>query len=383
MIQAAWAVFRKELLEAVRDRRTLLLAVLLPAVVMPAVALGLPALALREETRLRHAPARVAVAGGEILREWLDAATARGWIEVVAVPAAEAALRRGTVHAVLEAAPGPPGGSPRLRVLYDEGSVASLLARQKIERAIAEFSLAHVEAELARSGVRPERLLPLQVEYASVTPPGRAGGAHLALILPFFMTVWMLLGGQYAALDLGAGERERGTLPALLLAPPDRLALVLGKFGAVFILATASVVLVVAAVLLSLRFTSAAPAALSASAAGALVGAGLPLAAFLSALQLLLSLSARSVREAQQLFTPVYLLAVGSVLLAQIVPEWGQRTWVYALPGLNGPFLLRALLLGGAGSPELVLAVLALLAATGAALLLGAWVYRREGLVSG
>ncbi len=383
MIRAAWAVFRKELLEAVRDRRTLLLAVLLPVVVMPAVALGLPALALREETRLRYAPARVAVTGGESLSAWLDAAAARGWIEVVVVPAAEAALRRGAVHAILEAAPGPPGGPVRLRVLYDEGSVASLLARQKIDRALAEFSLARVEAELARRGVHPERLLPLQVEYASVTPPGRAGGAHLALVLPFFMTVWMLLGGQYAALDLGAGERERGTLPGLLLAPPDRLALVLGKFGAVFVVATASVVLVVVTVLLSLRLTAAAPSALSVAAAAALVGAGLAFAAFLSALQLLLSLAARSVREAQQLFTPVYLLAVGSVLLAQILPEWGQRTWVYALPGLNGAFLLRALLLDGAGPPELALAVVALLAATGAALMLGAWVYRRERLVAG
>ncbi|MDR7428135.1 MAG: ABC transporter permease subunit, partial [Armatimonadota bacterium] len=358
MIRVAWAVLRKELLETARDRRTLLLAVLLPVVVMPAVALGLPALAVREETRLRHTPSRVAVVGGESLRAWLETAAARGWIEVVAVPAAEAALRRGAVHAVLEATPGPPGEPVRLRVLYDEGSVASLLARQKIDRALAEFSLAYVEAELVRRAVRPEQLLPLQVEYASVTPPGRAGGRQLALVLPFFMTVWMLLGGQYAALDLGAGERERGTLPALLLAPPDRLALVLGKFGAVFVLATASVVLVVATVLLSLRLTSAASAALPASAAGALLGAGLAFAAFLSALQLLLSLAARSVREAQQLFTPVYLLAVGSVLLAQILPEWGQRTWVYALPGLNGAFLLRALLLDGAGLPELVLGVL-------------------------
>src|SRR3990172_7518248 len=213
----------------------------------------------------------------------------------------------------------------------------------------------------------------------------RAGGAQLAVVLPFFMTVWMLLGGQYAALDLGAGERERGTLPGLLLTPPDRLALVLGKFATVFTLATTSVVLVVGTVLLSLRLAplSAAPTSLSGGAVVSLVGVGLVFAAFLSALQLLLSLAARSVREAQQLFTPVYLLAVGSVLLTQILPEWGQRLWLYALPAVNGAFLLRGLLLDAVGLPEIVLAGGGLLLLTAGTLALGAWVYGRERLVAG
>ncbi len=385
MMRAAWAVFRKELLEAVRDRRTLLLGLLLPVIVMPAVTLGLPYLALREEARLRNAPARVAVVGASELREFIPAATARGWIEVVAVRDPRAALQRGTVHAVLEASREESGGPVRLRVLYDEGSIASLLARQKVDQAVAGYSLAQVEAQLSRRGISAEHLLPIQVEHTSIRPADSAGRAQLAVVLPFFMTVWMLLGGQYAALDLGAGERERGTLPGLLLTPPDRLALVLGKFATVFTLATTSVVLVVGTVLLSLRLAplSAAPTSLSGGAVVSLVGVGLVFAAFLSALQLLLSLAARSVREAQQLFTPVYLLAVGSVLLTQILPEWGQRLWLYALPAVNGAFLLRGLLLDAAGLPEIVLAVGGLLLLTAGTLALGAWVYGRERLVAG
>src|SRR3972149_4161659 len=104
-MRAAWAVFRKELLEAVRDRRTLLLGLLLPVIVMPAGTLGLPSPARREEARLRNAPARVAVVGASELREFIPAATARGWIEVVAVRDPRAALQRGTGHAVLEGRP--------------------------------------------------------------------------------------------------------------------------------------------------------------------------------------------------------------------------------------------------------------------------------------
>src|SRR3972149_2239678 len=151
-MRPAGPVFRKELLEAVRDRRTLLLGLLLPVIVMPAVTLGLPYLALREEARLRNAPARVAVVGAFELREFIPAATARGWIEVVAVRDPRAALQRGTVHAVLEASREESGGPVRLRVLYDEGSSASLLARQKVDQAVAGYSLAQVEAQLSRPG---------------------------------------------------------------------------------------------------------------------------------------------------------------------------------------------------------------------------------------
>jgi sodium transport system permease protein len=252
-------------------------------IVMPAVTLGLPYLALREEARLRDAPARVAVVGTSGLEDFLNTATAQRWIEVVPVRDPRAALKRGTVHAVLEASREGSAGPVRLRVLYDEGSIASLLARQKIDQAVAGYSLAQVEAQLSRRGISAERLLPIQVEHAGIGPADSAGRAQLAVVLPFFMTVWMLLGGQYAALDLGAGERERGTLPGLLLTPPDRLALVLGKFATVFTLATTSVGLVVGTVIFSLRLAplAAAPASLSGGAVVSLMGVGLVFAAFL------------------------------------------------------------------------------------------------------
>lgn len=386
MVRAAWVVCRKELLEALRDRRTLLLGVLLPVVIMPAVTLGLPYLAVREEGRLRQAPARVAVVGAPFIDGLLRTATAEGLLAVTAVRNPAAALRRGEIHAILEATRQEPGEPVLLMVTYDEGSLASLLARQKIDQAVARYSLAQVQARLAQRGITAERLLAVRLEHVSIREAAEAGRAQLALVLPFFIAVWILLGGQHAALDLGAGERERGTLPGLLLTPPDRLALVLGKFGTVFLLATGSVALVVATVLISLRlappFGTGLPPSMPWSATIALVGVGIAFAAFLSALQLLLSLAARSVREAQQFFTPLYLLTVGSVLLAQILPELGRASWPYLLPVVNAAYLLRGLLLASAGRVETALAGASLLASTMVILAGGAWIVRRERAIS-
>jgi sodium transport system permease protein len=386
MGHAAWAVFRKELAEALRDRRTLTLGLLIPVLVMPAVTLGLPYLARREERRLREAPARVAVVGGEHLAPFL--ASASPSIVVVPTRNPRGWLRAGRVAAVIEASAPAPGGPVRVRLVYDEASAASLVARRKLEEALARYSLAQVQERLAGEGVDPGALLPVEVEAVSIRSQEEARRVELAGLLPFFMTIWMMLGGQYAALDLGAGERERGTLPGLLVTPPGRFSLVLGKFGTVFTLATASVVLVIGSVLVALsRFPlvgdGGSSAAIPLRLALPLTGAGLALAAALSAIQLLLSLVARSVREAQQLFTPLYLLVVAGVVLAQLIPEWGQHRWLYLLPGLNGAYLLRGVLLETLGVVEGAIALVGLGTATLAALAAGAWVYRREALVSG
>ncbi|MGH2453998.1 MAG: ABC transporter permease subunit [bacterium] len=387
MGRAAWAVFRKELAEALRDRRTLTLGLLIPVLVMPAVTLGLPYLARREQQRLRDAPARVAVVGGEHLTPFLAAAAADGALRVVAVSDPRRSLRAGRVAAVMEAAAPEGSGPVQVRLVYDEASTASVVARRKIEEALARYSLRQVEERLAGRGVDPGALLPVEVEAVSIRSEEEAGRLELAGLLPFFMTIWMMLGGQYAALDLGAGERERGTLPGLLVTPPGRFDFVLGKFGTVFLLATASVVLVVGSVLLALALFSSAgsasPSAIPVRLALPLCGAGLAMAAALSATQLLLSLVARSVREAQQLFTPLYLLVVAGVVLAQLLPEWGQRLWLYLLPGLNGAYLLRGVLMETVGVVEAALALAGLGTVTLAALVAGAWVYRREILVSG
>lgn len=384
-MKAAWAVFRKELIEALRDRRTVVLGLLTPVIVMPVITLTLPYLAVKEETRLEDAPARVAVTGGGAIQEFLNDAEGREAIRAVEMADARQALRHGDVDAVLEVED--QGDRVHIRILYDQTSIASTLARQKVTEALARFGLERIRLRLSQEGIDVLELTDFEVEHVPLRPGEEEARGQLAAVLPFFMAIWMVLGGQYAALDLGAGERERGTLPGLLLTPASRLAIMGGKFGAVLLLTVASVVLVVAAVLASLRLgapllAEGLPPSLSVQVAGALIVAGLPLAAALAAAQLLLSVTARSVREAQLLFTPLYLAVVASVVLAQLLPEWGRRLWVYAVPVLNGGYMLRGIMLQTIGRKEIGLGVVALIGLTMISLMAGAWTYKRERTVS-
>jgi ABC-type Na+ efflux pump permease subunit len=203
------------------------------------------------------------------------------------------------------------------------------------------------------------------------------GGGPLAIALPFFLAVWLLLGGQYAALDVGVGERERGSLDALLVSPPSRPAIVVGKFLAVLLPAVFAAVVMVASSIASARLGARllpdqAAAGLTVGVAARLLVVGVALGGLLSAVQLLLSLGSRSLREAQQAFTGLYLLVALPIMLVPLLGEWDDRPWMPLIPVVNAGLAYRDVLAGRAVGGQLAVTVGVLLVTTLPFLALGA-----------
>lgn len=359
--RAVMSVARKEMVETLRDRRTLVAAVLLPAVLMPLVVLAMPLLARQQEERLRDRPARIAVEGGDpagLIAHGFDERA----FNLVSTPVPRAALLRGEIDALL-IDEGPPGARPRVvAVLFDETRPASRSAVQKVAQVAAGLALRDLKASARRRGVDPAQLVPVVLEPRNIASPQRMGGALLGTALPFFLAVWLLLGGQYAALDVGVGERERGSLDALLVTPPSRSAIIGGKFLAVLAPAVLAVLVMLAAGAVSARLgaplLSDTPVAvtLPLPAAARLLIVGIALGGLLSAAQLAVSLAARTLREAQQAFTGLYLVVAVPVML---VPFLGDPAapWVAFVPVLNVALAFRGILVGEAPFPVLAATV--------------------------
>jgi sodium transport system permease protein len=186
------------------------------------------------------------------------------------------------------------------------------------------------------------------------------GGAMLGGALPFFLAVWLLLGGQYAALDVGVGERERGSLEAVLVVPQSRWAIVCGKLLSVLAPAILALVTMLvsgtAAARLGARWLASEPVqiAIGLPAIGWLLVVGLALAGLLSATQLGVSLAARTLREAQQGFTGLYLLVAIPVMLVPFLGDLAGRPWVWAVPVLNAALAFQAILVEAAQPDRLV-----------------------------
>jgi len=352
MIASAWIVYLKELRDALRDRRTLMVVLLSSVAMGPLVLVAISTLVANIEKR---AEARVVVAQGmqhaPALRNYLERQTytvreapadyeqqlqdSKLGDPVLVVPATFAAdLARGdapVVELVSSAA--------NQRARGGEGTVLRLLRGYNQEQATLR---------LAVRGVSPAALEAVRVEERDLADPA-SRAAQFSLLMPYFVLMAMLYGALHAALDTTAGERERGSLEPLLMNPAPRLALVLGKWGAV-----ASVAVLIG-VLSCLSFLpgqwllrSEALAAMFRFGAGealAFVLLLLPLAGALSALLMAIAIRCRSFKEAQA-NAAVVMLAASLLPMLSMFNQEGTAPWHLWMPALAQTTLMARVLKG-------------------------------------
>ena len=345
-------VLRKELRDALRDRRTLatvlLSAVLLGPLALVAISMLVATLEAQADQRevrvagLAHAPTlrnylerqtyRVTEAPADYAAQLHDASLAD---PVVVVPADfETALAR--------------GDAPLLEIVFDSANTRSRSAAGRVEQLLAGFARERATLALALRGISPELLEPLRTEERDLAN-SQSRATQITGLLPFFVLMAVLYGALNAALDTTAGERERGSLEPLLMNPTPPLALVLGKWGAV-----ASVSMLIA-VLSCFSFlpgqwvlrsdTLAALFQYGPREAGWFVVVLLPFAAAISALLMAVAIRCKSFKEAQASATVVILVA--SLLpLASLFNLGAESSWQLWVPALAQNTLMTRVLKG-------------------------------------
>ena len=373
-MKAAWIVFRKELLDALRDRRTLATVLLSSVAVGPLVLVLISTLVSGYEKRAEQR--ELVVQGIEFapsLRNYFERQTYTlgaapadfeqqlkdnklGEPVLVIPPGFEAELARGALPVVELVA-----SSTNQRAQGNAVRLARLLQGYNQEQAMLR---------LAMRGVSPVALEAVSVEERDLADPA-ARAALWAGIVPFFVLMAVLYGALNAALDTTAGERERGSLEPLLMNPTSRLALVLGKWGAV-----ASVGMLIA-VLSCLSFlpgqwllrseTLSAMFRFGTREAAWFIFLLLALAGALAALLMALAIRCRSFKEAQASAT-VLVLGVSLLPLLTLFNQEGEAPWHLWVPALAQVTLMGRVLKGEAvAAPDVLLplAVCALLALLG------------------
>ena len=367
----ALLVAGKELRETLRDRRTLAVMVLFPLVVYPLVSLVTAQVLAARVARVEAHVARVAVDGPPEL-----AAAVRSRLTgpdlFVAPPAPATDLSAGRVDAIAQVSAGAAGQPPSVRVLYDETREESATARDRVQRALE-----------ARAG--PACAPAYTVTLSGIAPKAQVSGYLLSKVLPLVVVVMVMLGAFHPAIDITAGERERGTLETTLSAPIDRASLMAGKVLAVATLASLTGFLNLASMSLTVlegaRLAGGVGAKLSipwrqAAAAFAVVP---PTAFLFAAVMVAIGALARSFKEAQTLLTPVYFLCMAPALTAGL-GDFQLSGVTAAIPTVGVTLLARDLVLGraAAGMTALVLASTVLYGA--GALMLASRLYDSERL---
>jgi sodium transport system permease protein len=352
LIAACWTVLRKELLDALRDRRTLLTILLSSVAVGPLVLVLLSTLVADLEER---AEAReIVVVGIEhapTLRNYVERQTFR----IRQAPADYERLLRDNrlgdpvlvvgedFEAVLAS-----GEPPRVELLSSSANNRASAGAARVARLLQGFSQEQAMLRLAWRGVAPSSLQALEVDDRDLASAA-ARAAQWATLVPFFVLVAVLYGALHSALDSTAGERERGSLEPLLMNPVPPLALVLGKWAAVaavaMLIALLSCVSFLPGQWLLRSETLAAMFRFGIREAALFMALLAPLAGALSALLMAIAIRCRSVKEAQANAGALVLL-VSLLPMLTLFNQGGEAPWHLGVPALAQITLMGRVLKG-------------------------------------
>src|SRR5450759_4797419 len=323
-------VFRKELREILRDRRTLI-AIGLAALATPTVLVVISQVSTKTATQTYT----LGYSGG--IPTGLDILlTATGLtLEQVADPAA-AAKQRVDLGVVFQPA--------EIDEWYDPTRQSAQIADTRLQTVLGQYDAAKAAAALREKGVDPALLNPLPVNVHPLSSPVKAAGnAFLSFFLPYILITMVLTGGLSAALDTSAGERERKTLESLLLTPTPRSRILVGKILAVSLISLVAAVAAIGSMLLALSQIPllGSHVSLSPLAAVVMVWLAILLAVSFSSLTIALGTLAKTFRQGQAYATPLYFITIFPASIILFIPDFNPNLAYYLNPIINAVLVLR------------------------------------------
>ena len=356
------AIAKKELVEFVRDWRTILAILVIPLLMFPLLFILFPLLLASEAAELEAMSVDVLVQADEIPLE-LGLLLNNSTLNITYEPlplldqlsnpsGSETVLRNGSYDVVVRLQTN--GTIVEYAVLYLSTSEQSLEARSRTFDVLLTWEENETVRRIDAAGLDADETLdPLRwngdVSQSDVATQGEQAGMALSLFIPLVLAVWTFSSAIQPSIDMTAGERERGTLEALLGLPCSRIELLFGKWLAVATITGAGVLLQVAGLLFAIGYLAtsdviSAPS-VSLTALVFLCLAVLLFAIMVVAFELALAMRSHSVKEAGSILGPAVLIILFPALFTQVINLDGIETFWFAIPVVNVLLALRELLM--------------------------------------
>jgi sodium transport system permease protein len=350
-------VFLKEVRESLRDKRTLINALITGPLIAPLMFILIMNVVISRQLDQAEGPLELPVIGASNAPNLLEALRQQGFVPQPPVADPIAAVRARDAAAVLRI-PGDFGkswekGAPAQVELYYDSSRRDLQQPvNRLKEMLERYSRLNGAMRLVARGLSPALAAPVVVEARDQSTPQSRAGA-LFSILPYFFVLTVFIGGMYLAIDLTAGERERQSLEPLFVNPVRRWRILLGKVGAICVFSVASLLICVTAFTLAGRLIPTAKLGMDLSL-GAVFALRvlvlmLPLVLLSAAVQTLVAAFSKTYREAQTYLGILMLVpALPSVLLSVLPVK--TVPWMYAVPLLGQQVGITELMMGGSVS---------------------------------
>ncbi len=232
-------------------------------------------------------------------------------------------------------------GQAKIRIQF-KGTDSFGITKDRINGVLKKFENQIVSERMDRLNLKPEVVRAYNINYEDVASKQEKFGKIAGGWFPYVFIIFGFMGAMYPALDLGAGEKERGTLETILSSPASRLDIVLGKFLVVLLAAFLTAFLALGGMAVGIQRIPDIPPevlivineVLNPKTIGLIMTLVLPVAAFFSAMLLGLSIYAKSFKEAQSIVAPLNIVIIFPAVIGTL-PGMELNAITSLIPVLN------------------------------------------------
>lgn len=355
MNKITFIVLKKELKDMFRDKKTLFVSILIPLLMMP-ILFGVMGKSVNKSMKSAQENVKIVLQdkGNSSFAEFISK---KENIKVVESQKPEEDVKNGKIALALEIPEDfektiKDEKVSKLKITYDNSTQSSLTAFTIVNSYIEEYSKSVVQQRLDKRQINTELLNPIVPEVITAVKDNEGKGIFMiSLLLPLFLVIYSVTGPMAPATDLGAGEKERGTLEPLLSTQAGRLSILWGKFLAITVMGVITTVASLVGVIIAMTQND--------GLFGNTSGVNLPIGTILlialvsilvtmvfGALELAISIYARSFKEAQTYLTPLMVIAFIPAYSSYMSDAKNISTMTFNIPIVNAVSLIKEFLVG-------------------------------------
>ena len=324
------AIFKKELTDVLRDRRTLFFMIVMPVIVMPLIFIGALKFQQYQSKKSEEKILNIAIineTSDTQIRDYLLEQKGVALVENINLDSLELGIKNDSLQGGLYIGKNflndiSSNTMGKVEVYYKSSDLMSK-AKNRINNALESYKKKVVSERLSRFNVDKTLLEPLDIVTKDMSTKKETMGKALGGVVPYMLVIFIFLGAMYPAIDLGAGEKERGSLETLLSSPATKFEITVGKLMVVSLAGMVSGLISVVGISSPLYFIDSIPDQIKTTVLEiinpfmiiSVITLMIPISIFFASMLLSISFYARSFKEAQSLMGPLNIIIIVPLML--------------------------------------------------------------------
>ena len=377
-----WSIFKKEVLDLIRDKRSIIGVILIPLIAMPLLMGGVSVFMASRMKKVTQETVNIGYLTAEE-KAHMNAIFTEVDINWVLIKREdiEQFLKDKKLHFVAEFST--ENLSEVYTFHYDKANTSSDLKFRKLRNALGDYENVLIKEILVEHGVPDNIWDTVMVKIENIASEEKMKSMFLAMILPYMLILITMSGASYPATDLSVGEKERGTLETLLAASILRKEIVIGKYLTTVLVALVSSASSLISISLTFRLlpsSSQFAAHISFQTMITAFFAILPVAMIFSALVFAIASFAKSMKEAQGYIGPLTMAVIFPAMVS-IFPGFEADMSTVFIPIVNISLLLKNIILGDVRGYYLIITLLESFLLAGFFIIMAFRLFDRESVI--